>query len=58
MDSSAWVIYHSGELVISGGIYLRFAINNVAEYHVVIELLAEASSLGISQLIINSLFVN
>jgi hypothetical protein len=51
--SVAWVIYHSGELVSSGGIFLRSATNNIAEYHVIIEILTEASSLGISQLIIN-----
>jgi ribonuclease HI len=51
--SAAWVIYHSGELVSSGGIFLRSTTNNMAEYHVVIRLLTEASSLGITHLIIN-----
>jgi ribonuclease HI len=51
--SAAWVIYHSCELVSSGGICLESVTNNVAEYHVVIELLTEASSLSITQLIIN-----
>ena len=50
---AAWVIYHSGELVSSGRIYLGSMINNIAEYHVVIRILTESSSLGISQLIIN-----
>jgi ribonuclease HI len=36
-----------------GGIFLRSATNNVAKYHVFIEILIEASSLGISQLIMN-----
>jgi ribonuclease HI len=51
--SASWVIYHSGELVSSGGICLGSATNNIAEYHAVIGILTEASSLGISQLIIN-----
>jgi ribonuclease HI len=51
--SAAWVIYHSDELVSSGGIFLGSTTNNVAEYHVVIGLLTEASSLGISRIIIN-----
>ena len=51
--SAAWVIYHSGELVSSGRICLGSTTNNIVEYHVVIGLLTEASSLGISQLIIN-----
>jgi ribonuclease HI len=50
---AAWVIYHSGKLVSSGGICLRSLTNNVAEYHVVIRLLTKSSSLGITQLIIN-----
>jgi len=50
---AARVIYHSGKLVSSGGICLGLATNKVAEYHAVIILLIKASSLGISQLIIN-----
>jgi ribonuclease HI len=53
ITSVAWVIYHSGELVSSGGIFLGSATNNIAEYHAIIRILTEASSLGISQLIIN-----
>jgi hypothetical protein len=34
--SAAWVIYHSDELVSSGGIFLGSTTNNMAEYHVVI----------------------
>ena len=37
----------------SGGVCLGSTTNNVAEYHVVIGLLTEASSLGITQLIIS-----
>jgi ribonuclease HI len=51
--SAAWVIYHSDELVSSGGIFLGSTTNNMAEYHVVIRLLTEASSLGVSRMIIN-----
>jgi ribonuclease HI len=51
--STSWVIYHSSELVSSEGIFLRSTTNNVAEYHVFIGLLPEASSIGINQLIIN-----
>jgi ribonuclease HI len=51
--SVAWVIYHSGELMSSRGICLGSTTNNVAEYHAVIRLLTEASSLDISHMIIN-----
>jgi ribonuclease HI len=51
--SAAWVIYHSDKLVSSGGICLGSTTNNMVEYHVVIKLLTEASSLGISHMIIN-----
>jgi ribonuclease HI len=51
--SATWVIYHSGELVSSVGISLGSTTNNMAEYDVIIELLTEASSLGITHLIIN-----
>jgi ribonuclease HI len=48
----AWVIYHSGELVSSGGIFLGSMTNNVAEYHAIIRLSIESYSLGTSQLVI------
>jgi hypothetical protein len=51
--SATWVIYHSDELVSSGGIFLGSTTNNMAEYHVVIGLLTEASSLGISRIIVH-----
>ena len=48
---AAWVIYSpSGQLVASGGACLGLASNNVAEYRVVIELLWDALSRGITQL--------
>jgi ribonuclease HI len=50
--SAAWVIYQFDELVSSGGICLGPTTNNMAEYHVVIGLLTQASSLGISRIII------
>jgi ribonuclease HI len=53
LASAAWTIYHSGELVSSGGTCLGPATNNVAEYHTIIGLLTEATSLDISQIIIN-----
>ena len=47
----AWVIYSpSGQLVALGGACLGPASNNVAEYRVVIELLWDALSRGITQL--------
>jgi ribonuclease HI len=51
--SIAWVVYHSDELVSSGGVCLGSMTNNMEEYHVVIGLLAEAFSLGISRIIFN-----
>ena len=49
LASIAWVVYSpNDELVTSGGFFLGLATNNVAEYHVVISLLIEASHLGIS----------
>jgi ribonuclease HI len=53
LASATWTIYHSGELVSSGGICLGPATNNVAEYHVMIRLLTEDASLGISHIIVN-----
>ena len=50
--SAAWVIYQFDEVVSSGGICLGPATNNMAEYHAVIGLLTQASSLGISRIII------
>jgi ribonuclease HI len=50
--SAAWVIYQFDEVVSSGGICLGPTTNNMAEYHTVIGLLTQASSLGISRIII------
>ena len=51
LASTAWVIYSpSGQLVASGGAFLGPATNNVAECRVVIEILWDALSRGITQL--------
>jgi ribonuclease HI len=51
LASTAWVIFTpQGQLLSSGGICLGDTTNNVAEYSVVIELLRDALSLGISRL--------
>ena len=51
LASAAWVIYSpSGQLVASGSACLGPSSNNVAEYRVVIELLWDALSHGITQL--------
>ena len=57
--STAWVIYQFDEVVSLGGICLGPATNNMVEYHVVIGLLTQASSLGISRIIVylNSQFM-
>jgi ribonuclease HI len=51
--STAWVIYQFDEVVSLGGICLGPTTNNMAEYHAVIGLLTQASSLGISRIIVN-----
>ena len=54
LSSAAWVIYDPhGELVDIQGVCLGCTTNNVAEYGVVIELLAEAINLGICALVVN-----
>ena len=51
LASAAWVIYSpSGQLVTLRGTCLGIASNNVAKYRVVIELLWDALSRGITQL--------
>jgi ribonuclease HI len=48
---SAWVVYSpEGQLVSSGGIFLRPSMNNVVKYSVVIEILRNSISHGISSL--------
>ena len=53
ISSAAWVIYQFDEVVSLGGICLGPTTNNMAEYHAVIGLLTQASSLGISHIIVN-----
>ena len=49
--SAAWVIYTPmGQVLSSGGVYLRPSSNNVAEYSVVIELLRDSISHGVLSL--------
>jgi ribonuclease HI len=50
--SAAWVIYQFDEVVSSGGICLGPTTNNMEKYHAIIRLLTQASSLGISHIII------
>jgi ribonuclease HI len=51
LASTAWVVFTpQGQLLSSGGICLGETTNNVAKYSVVIELLRDALSLGISRL--------
>ena len=51
LASAAWVMYSpSGQLVAAGGACLGPTSNNVSEYRVVIELLWDALSRGITQL--------
>ena len=51
LASIAWVIFTPcGQLLSFGGIFLRKTTNNVVEYSVVIELLCDALSHGISHL--------
>ena len=51
LASAAWVIYlPSRQLVALGGSFLGLATNNVEEYRVVIEILWDALSCGITQL--------
>ena len=54
LSSAAWVIYDPhGELIDLHGVCLGCTTNNVAEYSVVIELLAEAINLSIRALVVN-----
>ena len=53
LSSAAWVIYDPhGELIDLQGVCLGCTTNNVAEYSVVIELLAEVINLGICTLLV------
>ena len=52
LASTTWVIYYpSGQLMVSRGVCIGLASNNIAEYTVVINLLSEAISYGIDSLV-------
>ena len=60
LASAAWVLhYPSGRLLVSRGVCIGPASNNIAEYTAVIHLLLEAISLGVDSLVLylNSLLV-
>jgi ribonuclease HI len=51
LSSTTWVIFTPfGQLISSGGIFLREGTNNVSEYSAIIELLHDAFSHSISHL--------
>jgi len=51
--STAWVIYYpSGQLMVSSGVRIGPASNNIVEYTVVINLVSEAISYGIDSLVV------
>jgi ribonuclease HI len=53
LASAAWEIYApTNELISLQGVFLGRATNNIAEYSTVIELLTDAISLGIRQLVV------
>ena len=53
LASAAWTIYApTNELVSLWGVCLGHATNNIAEYSIIIELLIDAISLGIRQLVV------
>jgi ribonuclease HI len=53
LASAAWEIYApTNELISLQGVFLGRATNNIAEYSAVIELLTDAISLGIRQLVV------
>ena len=48
LATTAWVLhYPSGQLLVSRGVYIGPASNNVEEYTAVVYLLSEAISLGV-----------
>lgn len=53
IDSTSWVIFSpNNEFMDSRGIFFGHSINNIVEYEVVIELMTNASSLGIHSLVV------
>ena len=53
LASAAWVLhYPSGQLLVSRGVCIGPASNNIAEYTAVVYLLSEAISLGVDSLVV------
>ena len=53
LASAAWVLHHpSDQLLVSRGVCIGPASNNIAEYTAVIHLLSEAISLGVDSLVV------
>lgn len=53
LASVAWVVHHpSGQLLVSRGVCIGPASNNIVEYTTVIYLLNEALSLGVDSLVV------
>ena len=53
LASAAWVLHHpSGQLLVSRGVCIGPASNNVAEYTEVFYLLSEAISVGVDSLVV------
>ena len=53
LASAAWVLhYPSGQLLVSRGVCIGPASNNIAEYTTVVYLLSEAISLGVDSLVV------
>ena len=53
LASAACVLhYPSGQLLVSRGVYIGPASNNIAEYTAVVHLLSEAISLGVDSLVV------
>ena len=54
LSSAAWAIYNpNGDLISIQGICLGCTTNNIVEYSVVTELLLDAITLGIRELVVN-----
>ena len=53
LASAAWVLhYPSGQLLVSRGVYIGLASNNIAKYTAVVYLLSEAISFGVDSLVV------
>ena len=53
LASVAWVIYYpSGQLMVSGGVCIGPASNNITEYTIIINLLSKEISYGIDSLVV------